>query len=98
MPKLLDAATTTGAGEWIPINGKVEGFEIFSDSSHSGTSKVDIQVTNDKSISPGFPIGTLIVTGADDCIGFPANVEGWDYVRANCTQHGDSTNGITVLF
>ena len=85
-------ATGAGAGESFRCKRDTT-FQATSDASHTGTSTIDIEVSND---GTGWQWkGTISVTGNSDSAGFALN-EAWKYVRANCTAHGDSTNVVTV--
>ena len=90
---ILDGATATGAGSSVPMRGAHTTFQATSDASHTGTSTVDIEVSNDD--VSWIVMGTLSVTDASDSDGL-ASSAAWKYVRPNCTAHGDSTNEVTV--
>ena len=90
---LLDAVTSATESQVKPLGSANSTFQVTSDGSHAGTSLVKIWVSNDN-------VGwiwkaTMSVTGASDSAGF-ALTEVWKWVKAECTVHGDDTNGITV--
>lgn len=91
--KVLLEASETGAGNEKLKSNIYNSFQLSSDSSHTGTSVVTIEVSND-GLHWG-TIGTMSVTGNSDTDMFALSVT-YKYVRANCTSHGDSTNLITV--
>lgn len=87
-----DAITGTGAGTAITDFGVDTSYQISSDASHSGTTTVDVEVSND---NVGWEvIGSLSVTGASDTDSIAPPTR-YTYARYNCTAHGDSTNVVT---
>lgn len=90
---LLDAVTGAGAGSTFEGTGYCT-FQASSDASHTGTSTIDVEVSNDG--SNWLVAGTLSVTGNSDSDGIALNAS-WAFARGNVTAHGDSTNGVSLL-
>ena len=86
----------TGTGAATAISPAVIAITVqaVSDSSHSGTTTVDIQVSNDN--THWSTIQTLSVTDDDDSDIAALEFASWGYLRGNCTAHGDSTNTVTL--
>lgn len=87
------AATGTGEGSAITLYGAASTYQATADASHTGTTTIQILVSND---GVGYDVyGTMSVTGNSDTdtLGLPA---GYTYAKANCSAHGDSTNTVTV--
>lgn len=88
-------ATFTDVGEGVAYNfpsGRAS-FQISSDASHSGTSTVEIEVSNDGVLWE--PLGGRDVAGAS-ATKHLANDRPYAYFKPKCTAHGDSTNTVTV--
>ena len=92
-PFTLATHTGTGAGTAYNLPSGRVTLQASSDASHTGSSIIDIEVSND---NVGWEwIARLTVTGNSDTA-LASIDDNYAYIRSNCTAHGDSTNTVTV--
>jgi len=92
-PHTLATHTDTGEGTAYSFPSGRASFQISSDASHSGTTTVEILVSNDNVLFE--VLGSRDVTGASATKHLACD-RPYGYVKSNCAAHGDSTNAVTV--
>lgn len=92
-PATIGTHTDTTAGTVYNFASGRVTVQASSDASHTGTTTIAIEVSNDNVL--WLVLGTISVTGNSASDGFASDAP-WAYIRSNPSAHGDSTNVVTV--
>lgn len=84
-------AVSTGTAYNLP-SGRVT-LQASSASAHTGTSTVDIEISNDN-VGWKWILRFTVTGNSDTAVG--SIDDNYAYIRSKCTAHGDSTNAVTV--
>lgn len=101
---LLDAVTSTGAGEWQRFKANFMNANATFQASANGSAgafsaTIDIEVSNDGVNALDTPMGTITLSGTATTVnscGFASNAS-WLYVRGNVTAISGTGANVTLI-
>lgn len=91
--KLLNAITGTETSNVTILPKEKVTFQATGNASHSGSSTIVIEVSNDK--VQFHEAATISLSGANDTALFPLDAS-YNYARADCTAHGGGTVTVSM--